>query len=1538
MNIYITDKKNLTKYKLPEKIEESFLFSHKTNGKNEYQISLIYQNDKLNFKNDTSVYLQMGQQIPAIVTINDYDHYEIKFKNNPEKNYIYFAPSKDTITKRLGFNKENITIGNNTSCNICYKDELTLPTHASIVLNNNEWYITSSKDENCYVYLNNKRISSEKLKTGDVIFINGLRIIWMGNFIKINNPKNKVSINGNLYEYQQPEKEDHSKYVTDTGIDANIELYKEEDYFFHRPRLRTVIEEEKVEIDAPPENQNKDDVPILFQLGAGMTILFTSVISAYNSYAEYAAGKKTLEQIMPRLILCASMLIFSFLLPRIMKLWQKRRRKKREAFRQRKYKQYLSEKTNEINLIMNKQSQILKENNLTIEECAEIVLKNKRKIWEREIDDNDFLTVRLGTGNIDAKLTIDAPRKHFKLDEDNLENMIYEIVEQSKELQNVPITISFIENKISAIVTECSFDTHFMNSIILQLITYHSSTDLKIVFMTNKENEKLWEYMKILPHCWSNDKSLRYFATNLEEMKTIINELEKEFNERKTIQNDGKSTNEVGEKLEKTNVYKNFDPYYIIITDDFKTAKQIEFINLLLNIKENYGYSLLLLEKSMQNLPNVCNTFTYVMDSLSCVFHKELSSDKQTNFNAEYNPTIDMQQISKELANIPITGKEGLAVLPQSLAFLEMYKVGKIEQLNILNRWKTSNPIATLQTPIGVHPNGDIFKLDLHEKFHGPHGLIAGSTGSGKSEFIITYLLSLAINYHPYEVQFVLIDYKGGGLAGAFENRETGLSIPHLAGTITNLDTSEMNRTLVSIESELKRRQRIFNEVRDSLGESTIDIYKYQRLYREGAIKEPVSHLFIVSDEFAELKSQQPEFLNQLVSTARIGRSLGVHLILATQKPAGVVNDQIWSNSKFKVCLKVQTRQDSMEMLKRAEAASIKETGRFYLQVGYDELFEIGQSGWSGAKYIPSEKVNKKVDDSIHFINNNGYIIKSINDIVKKETTENHGEQLTNIVKYLANLAEKENIKQKKLWLESIPEFIYISNLKIKYKHTPQNYLIEPIIGEYDNPSNQTQGLLKLDLTNDGNISIYGAVGSGKENLLTTIITSSVIEHTPDEINFYILDFGSETLKKFSNMPHVGDVMFSDESEKINTFISMLENEMNNRKDLFSEYSGNYNDYIKESGKTLPIVTTIINSYDVFTETYGRLEERLTSLLRDGTKYGLNFIYTTTSNTGIRIRLQQYFNKKFVLQMPQDQDYRMLLGSPKGLYPARKFGRGLTIVNEQPVEFQTAYICNQETINQTIREISKKLSESYTTRATKVPILPNVVLAETLIPEVKGLNAFPIGIKKKTLQTATFNFEKPNVIPILSNSIDELTHFTKGFIDNLKKIENLKINVFDIKSILEDVKDKVTTYSNNNYLTTIQTLQEIANTDADTEPNMIIITGIGEYKTKLKDDEKKLMTELLSKINNCKNTYITLIDEYSSYKTIEIDPWYRNAIDKTTGIWLGDGAGIQISIKINNMSLDEKKIIFPYMAYAVSKGKHTLIKYMIDKEELTNEE
>ena len=637
-----------------------------------------------------------------------------------------------------------------------------------------------------------------------------------------------------------------------------------------------------------------DTTPLLYVIGPMISMGMVSLMMGYSSISNVISGEKDIYSALPNIIMCIAMLLTMIFWPLLNKSYQKKQSLKRENLRQEKYREYINEKRNTIHNEMEKERQVLLENYLPLEECYNIIMNRKRSLWEREIDQNDFLDLRLGLGSTTFKGIVKYPEERFSLEDDNLRNLVFDLGKESKELENVPINLSFTKNNISAIIGDGKQKTYFINGLILQLITFHSYNDLKIVVFTNKRNESKWEYLKSLPHIWNNSKTVRYFATNYDEAKELSLNLEQVFQSRK-------SNNTNNDYIKNTRDYTNFQPYYFIIIDDFKAVRELEIIKDICNEKTNIGFTLTIINNRLTNLPNECHTFISIGDKKSGVFENELVSNKQKEFIADYNLNIDMYQCIKRLANIPIEIEKENSSLPTMLSFLEMYDVGRIEQLNIIEKWKNSNATKSLQAPIGIDKNRELFKLDLHEKAHGPHGLIAGMTGSGKSELIITYILSMAINYTPNEVNFILIDYKGGGLAGAFENKEAGIKLPHLAGTITNLDTIEMKRSLASIQSELRRRQRIFNEARDTLSESTIDIYKYQTLFRENLVKIPVPHLLIISDEFAELKDQQPDFMDELISTARIGRSLGVHLILSTQKPAGVVNDQIWSNSKFKI-------------------------------------------------------------------------------------------------------------------------------------------------------------------------------------------------------------------------------------------------------------------------------------------------------------------------------------------------------------------------------------------------------------------------------------------------------------------------------------------------------------------------------------------------------------------------------------------------------------------------------------------------------------
>ena len=1128
-------------------------------------------------------------------------------------------------------------------CDLKYDFGIVSDKHAKIIFDEEGFKVIPF--ENSLVYLNNINANNlnKALEFGDIIFIYGLKIIYAfingRNVLIVNNPNNLVSckIIGSTLEkdaelpFNEPEEE------------IEIPLYNENDYFHKNPRFKYKIDKFVLNIDAQPNKEENDEMPMLLTIGPMLTMSMTSIVMGYTAVNNVMNNGASWSSALPSLVICVAMVASMLIWPTITRKYQKKQKLKKEKKRQEKYSQYIENKRKEINDKILEQSKILINANPSLDECEKIILNKQSNLWERRVMDEDFLNVSLGMGTTPMIIDIHYPEEHFTMTEDNLMDMVHELGKEEKLLKNVPIVYSFIKTYITAMVGKRSLCDTLLKNIILQLITFHSYDNLKIVLFTNEENAWKYDYLKILPHSFSDDKTVRFFAATNEEYKEVCYNLERIFSKRK----------------EEKNESKIYNPVYLVITDTFKKVRNFDFIKNLLDTKEYYGFSTLVINDKMTSLPDTCQQFINV-NSDKCEILSNESLNNKKNFNI-VNKKFNLYKCSKTLANIPIEfNNNNDGQLPEKLGFLEMFGVGKVEQLNASNRWLKNSPILSLQTPVGYGKSGEKISLDLHEKYHGPHGLIAGTTGSGKSEFIITYILSMAINYHPYEVQFILIDYKGGGLAGAFENSTIGLKLPHLVGTITNLDANEINRSLASIESELKRRQKIFNEAREKTGESTIDIYKYQQMYRDKIVDEPVSHLFIISDEFAELKQQQPEFMEQLISTARIGRSLGVHLILATQKPSGIVDSQIWSNTRFRVCLKVSEKSDSNEVIQCPDAAYLKQTGRFYLQVGLNEIFVLGQSAYTGGKYIPSDKINKTIDSSLLFIDNIGYIQKKVDTIKKKTISNANGEELINVLKYLNEAANHENINVQPLWLPKMPSDIRVEALINKYNYQKKDFEINPIIGEYDVPDQQKQYLLTIPFTETGNVLVYGASLSGKENFITTTIYSSQLFYDATEVNYYILDFGAEILKCFKDFKIVGDVIHINEEEKIKNTFKMISKTIADRKKLFANLGGDFRNYLKNSQEKIPAIIIIINNYDAFYETYESYDDEITILSRDCTKYGIYFMITSISPNGIRFKLKQNFSKIFVLQQNDNDDYSTILGNVFKKYPAHILGEELS--------------------------------------------------------------------------------------------------------------------------------------------------------------------------------------------------------------------------------------------------------------------------------------
>ena len=696
-----------------------------------------------------------------------------------------------------------------------------------------------------------------------------------------------------------------------------------------------------------------------------------------------------------------------------------------------------------------------------------------------------------------------------------------------------------------------------------------------------------------------------------------------------------------------------------------------------------------------------------------------------------------------------------------------------------------------------------------------------------------------------------------------------------------------------------------------------MDIYKYQKLYREGIVTEPVPHLFIISDEFAELKTQQPDFMDQLISTARIGRSLGVHLILATQKPNGVVNDQIWSNSRFRVCLKVQEKQDSMDMIKRPDAAELSATGRFYLQVGYNEFFDIGQSAWCGAPYVPTEEVESKEEDSVQIIDNLGRIVKEVKDS-KKENEENVNniKQIVGIVNYLSEIADEDNISVRKLWMDEIPEFITVNSLINKYgplsKDSP-----EVVIGEYDDPFNQQQNIVVHNVLECGNTIIYGATGSGKELLVNTLVCGLIENYTPSDINLFLIDFGSEALQMYAKAPHVGNVLLSSDEEQLIRLMKILKEQIYERKKLLAEYSGNPDLYEKATGQSLSAIITIIDNYAAFNELYENLVDELAYLSREGSKYKIYFIITATAVNEVKYKISQNFGKQYVLQMNDKSDYSSVFGNVKGVYPSKLIGRGLILKNSV-YEFQTAHICKDEELQAYVTGLISELNANYSDdNVIKVPEVPEKLTPED-IKITQTLENVQVGVDLDLVKPVVVNLKKSVVNVITGKNIDEVIATGRGIAELVSRIDNCEVTILDseteeskIVEIYNMMVERNNSYKDDNTLTF--------------DRKVIFIMNWQSIIDNLSTDGKDKLECL---IKHCELEYsvtFVLCDIAESVKKYNRSNWYVMRADSSDYVWVGVGIDEQ-SVFNNPINYREVKKVKKDNAVVVSSDEYIIIK------------
>lgn len=822
-----------------------------------------------------------------------------------------------------------ITFGKSESSTIVYDfKDLISKNHGVLRKANNKFFLEDYSSNG--IFVNYMRINgSYQLNFGDIINVFGLHMVFLGNVLAISSSYGNVEIDE---EYLHIWEMDEEQYDNNKSVRTQGDAIK---YFNRSPRIVPNIHTDAIEIEAPPSPKIAKKKPLLYTIGPSFTMAIPMMLGCFISiYGSRAAGRSTGIYMYTGIVTAIGSAVIGVIWALVNMKYARQVEKEDEQLRFDAYGNYLIEIAEKLKLMYEDNANALRSMYLSAKEYSEFGIQNVT-LWNRNASHKDFSFCRLGLGDIPFQVAMNTQRERFTLAKDILKEKPAILTNEYKILKDVPVGVDFRNKQLYGIIggQNRAGAMQVMYNIVAQVAANICYTDVKMVFVYNEnsfqEKEK-WQFAKWMPHVWSEDKKVRFFATNREEAKDVFYELANVIRHR-------------SEEEYKENA-PTPKPYYLVFISDASFLERELIRKYIFEPLPQYGMTTFIMAETYEQLPNECEDIIQYDQSFSGYFNTMDTTGEKQKIVFDDLDVKALTQMSKRLADIRVNETESNSEIPNSLDFFEMYGVHSLKEFQVLERWKKNRTFNTMAALIGKKSGGNDCYLDIHEKYHGPHGLIAGTTGSGKSETLQTYMLSLAINFSPDDIGFFIIDFKGGGMANLFSN------LPHLIGQISNLSGNQVRRAMISIKSENMRRQRIFSEY----GVNNINLYT--RLYKNNETKIPIPHLFIIIDEFAELKREEPDFMRELISVAQVGRSLGVHLILATQKPNGTVDENIWSNSKFRLCLRVQDKQDSNGMLHKPDAAFITQAGRCYMQVGNDEIYELFQSGWSGAVYDDTDQ------------------------------------------------------------------------------------------------------------------------------------------------------------------------------------------------------------------------------------------------------------------------------------------------------------------------------------------------------------------------------------------------------------------------------------------------------------------------------------------------------------------------------------------------------------------------------------------------------
>ena len=1029
------------------------------------------------------------------------------------------------------------------------------------------------------VFVNDKRLVTDqpaRLKKNDFIFTAGCMFVYNGKDELLTT--SDIEVNSLNYK-DRTDSISHLEYP---------HMIRTSRYHYEKPS-------EEIEVLDPPKLQEKQKQNIVVTLLPVAAMLLMVVLMRGNG-----AGS---------MLMSVGMMSVGALTSIYTLFYDKKDFAKKKQKRFEEYSEYLREREEYIKACREDERNTLNNIYITPRQELQNVKEFSPDLFDRTGTDADFLHIRMGYGRLLSGQQI-RRSEHKELEEKDEMRVEPERLEEKYRFNTeMPAVVEATKANAIGILGDMGSLRTLMNVVTLDLVTRHLPEDVELYLLCDRDFDEQLQAYRMLPHLSNKQSGRRNIAFDQDSKNQMLEELYKRLADRESSGSP--------------------DSWIVIYVHSDSEVMQHPLMKFVSNAADLHAVFIFWSEQR-EELPIGCTTLVRLFTNESSgVIVDMFDKAPDQPFKHEEIDNSLMAEIAERLAPVYVSEISLASQLTDKYTLYDVLKTREPDASMVLANWKSHSAQKSLSVPIGITSNDEAQTLDLHEKAHGPHGLVAGTTGSGKSEVIISYLMSLAWHFSPEDVNIAIIDFKGGGMGNQLEG------LPHLTSVITNLEAGELQRSLSSIKAELIVRQQMMADAKVG------NISDYIREYKAGRLKKPLPHLLLVVDEFAELKAQQPDFMDELISAARIGRSLGVHLILSTQKPHGVVNDQILSNMDFKMCLRVQTREDSNEMLESPLASEIREPGRAYIKVNRCEMFQLFQSGYSGGSIANTGVKQSTFQISELSLSGRRNILyqyappKSENDQSEKAVVITQFMKVLEAIKDAwsqAGLAEP-----RKLCLPPLPKEQAWFPVA-----TPQKYQVP--IGLVDVPGLQKQMPLRADL-DGGNTLIIGGTQVGKTVMLQTILRAAAETMTPEDISFYIMDFNSGVFKTMEKLSIVGGVVTLDDEERIKNLIKLLKTEIAARKEKMLEQGILTFLSYRESGFTdMPALVLMIDNFAVFREVYDdKYGDALLQILRDGSAVGISIFVTAGQTSALGYRRMCYFDRRVAMHCSDTGEYSSVL-------------------------------------------------------------------------------------------------------------------------------------------------------------------------------------------------------------------------------------------------------------------------------------------------------